>query len=229
MFSLRQPCLDAAGYRSLVDRCQILERDYFGEKVLKTPEGLMVKIFRRKRFFTTATFFPYALRFIRNTRRLAARGIVTVSVVDHAYCPELQRHLVTYHPLEGKTLRDILRASPSDVDGLLYRTAGFIATLHQKGVYFRSLHFGNIVVSPDGENFGLIDVADMTFRSRSLSNRLRVRNFRHILRCGEDAMVLERFGFRTFVDRYVALSDMSARTTGRFVESLVRAEPVLPL
>lgn len=221
--------LESADYQALVDRCEVIERDGFGEKVLRTPDGLMIKIFRRKRLLTTATFFPYALRFIRNARLLSNRNIATVTVLDHVYCPSLRKHLVTYRPLPGTTLRSALTSDLADAERLIDRVAGFIATLHQKGVYFRSLHFGNIIVFPAGEMFGLIDVADMTVRSGPLANRLRVRNLRHILRYREDAEALERFGCRSFVDRYLAASGMSSKTAARFIELLNRSLPTLTL
>lgn len=227
MFFTRHRRLEPADYRVLVDRCEVVERDGFGEKVLRTPDGLMIKIFRRKRLLTTATFFPYALRFIRNARRLSRRGIATVTVLDHVFCPALKRHLVTYRPLPGTTLRSILHSKPANTGELLSHTAGFISTLHQKGVYFRSLHFGNIIVLPDGKNFGLIDVADMSIRFGPLGNRLRARNFRHILRCKEDAGALARFGFRNFVDCYLMTSGMASSSATRFITLLDRSLPAL--
>lgn len=57
----------------------------------------------------------------------------------------------------------------------------FISKLHNLGIYFRSLHFGNIVQTPEGE-LGLIDIADMSIFPQALGLGRRLRNFRHIHR-----------------------------------------------
>jgi hypothetical protein len=80
--------------------------------------------------------------------------------------------------------------------------ARYLAQLHDKGVYFRSIHFGNIIVDEAGA-FALIDVADTRFKGRSLGNGERARNFRHLLRYPEDRQALARFGNERFVHEYL--------------------------
>src|SRR5690606_35574721 len=65
------------------------------------------------------------------------------------------------------------------------RLAEFITHLHECGVYFRSLHMGNIVLTPDNQ-LGLIDISDMRCLGRPLSRRMRDRNYRHLLRYEND-------------------------------------------
>ena len=188
----------------------VLERDAYGEKVLQLADGRMVKLFRRKRWLSSALFFPYARRFMRNAQKLAALQIPTVEVVDLAWCAAVRRHLVTYHPLPGDTLRQVLRCQTVDVRPQLLRMlAGFIAQLHEKGVYFRSVHFGNIIVLPDRNGLGLIDVADLVVRRRALSSSERLRNFRHLLRYAEDAGFLREFGWAAFVDCYLEVDSLA--------------------
>ena len=125
--------LDPADYQALLNRSVVVERDGFGEKVLQTSEGLIVKVFRRKRFLTSALLLPYASRFVRNARRLADLGIATVTVVDYAHCPSLKKHLVTYRPLPGITVRDDLASLVSEPALLLSAVSGFMAALHKRG------------------------------------------------------------------------------------------------
>lgn len=219
--------IDLATYQDLVSRCTVLEQDVFGEKVLRTPEGLIVKIFRRKRWLTTAMLVPYAQRFVSNAGRLAERGIRTVEIVGQSYCPPLKRHLVTYRPVPGGTLRDRLQALPERMSRHLELAASFIASLHQKGVYFRSLHFGNLIVSGEGDKLGVIDVADMSFRAQPLPVSLRSRNFRHLMRRAEDRALLEQFGCRRFIDSYLAATGLSEAAKTDFVRNLRRHVPAL--
>lgn len=63
--------------------------------------------------------------------------------------------------------------------------ASLIAALHAKGVYFRSLHLGNVVRTPEGR-MGLIDIADLRVQRSALSAAQRIRNFKHLLRYEQD-------------------------------------------
>jgi len=203
--------IDQETYRQLLDSAKIIERDGHGEKVLALPDGTLVKIFRRKRLLSTALVFPYACRFVRNARRLAERGIVSVRVLDTAYCPALARHLVTYRPLPGETLRQALQSDGPQRQTLLAAFAAFVATLHRKGVYFRSLHFGNVIVPPAGGPLGLIDVADLRTYAWPLPSVQRVRNFSHMLRYAEDRAALQAYGWQKFIDNYLAAASLPPR------------------
>jgi hypothetical protein len=52
---------------------------------------------------------------------------------------------------------------------LLDSLARFIRHLHRQGVYFRSLHLGNILQLPGG-NYGLIDILDLQHKRRPLNS-----------------------------------------------------------
>lgn len=194
-------------YHALVAQSQVIERDHYGEKVLIAPDGNFIKIFRTKKLLSTAIFRPYALRFRSNAEKLARLGIPTVQVHSVSYCPENRRHLVAYRPLAGETLRAVLREG-GEVELLLKRFARFLAELHQRGVFFRSIHFGNVIVQPDSDEPGLIDVADMRIRSRPLGAMARARNFRHFLRYPEDVRALEAFGLERFLNIYLETADL---------------------
>jgi hypothetical protein len=76
---------------------------------------------------------------------------------------------VIYEPLDGTPLRACYAA----VD--LGTLAAFVCDLHDRGVYFRGLHLGNVIRRADG-GLGLIDVQDIRFFRRPLSRRRRERN-----------------------------------------------------
>jgi hypothetical protein len=195
-------------YHDLVERSEVIERDRHGEKVIVAPDGHFIKFFRTKRIFSTATIKPYAKRFCDNSQKLGRLSISTVKVRALSYCPENKRYLVKYQPLAGVALRDALR-NTQEPDVLLTRFAGFLARLHRQGVYFRSIHFGNLIVQPDSEEFGLIDIADMKIRPYPLGILARARNFRHFFRYREDVSALESFGFGRFLDVYFEQAALS--------------------
>ncbi|MDN6873554.1 lipopolysaccharide kinase InaA family protein [Pseudomonas citronellolis] len=176
--------LDLPAYESLRAGATVLEADKHGDKVLRLPDGNFVKLFRRKRLISSAALYPYAQRFADNARALQRLGIPCPEVIGVYRVPGIARDLVHYRPLPGQTLRQLITAGQAD-SALRERLGELIARLHERGVYFRSLHLGNVVQTPQGE-LGLIDIADMKTQRRALGRAQRKRNFAHMLRYAED-------------------------------------------
>ena len=186
---------------------RVLERDKRGDKVLLTPDDHIIKLFYPRRRFTSARLYPYAYRFCKNARHLQAKGIISVQCEQLRYDRQGGRHLVRYPLLPGNTLRAHL-AEHSDRDGLLAELASFLAELHGKGILFRSIHLGNVLVLEDG-TFGLIDIADMSIQRRPLGLWQRARNFRHLLHDRRDRECLEQYGYGRLLDHYEAAAGVS--------------------
>lgn len=192
--------------RRLLDGAEVLERDVHGVKVARMPSGRMMKLFRRKRRLSSAAWRPYAQRFVDNAEGLARRGVPTVQVLALFACPEAARHVVMYRPLEGEVLRDrVSRGEAPDWAAL----ARFVALLHKRGVYFRSLHGGNIVCV-DGGGFGLIDIADLQLLRRPLGVARRLRNLRPLLRDPSLQALRQRAPFEEFIEAYRQAASLSA-------------------
>ncbi|MEF8705496.1 MAG: toluene tolerance protein [Candidatus Accumulibacter sp. UW27] len=166
-------------YLALRAGATVIEADRFGDKVLRLADGSMLKLFRRKRLLSSAAWYPYAQRFADNAAALEKRGIPVPQVIDVWRIPSIARDAVHYHPLIGKTLRELHREGlePAVEESLKGNFTRFVIQLHECGVYFRSLHLGNVVYTPQ-HRLGLIDLSDAHFRRRRLSKRLRVRNLR---------------------------------------------------
>lgn len=183
--------LDLESYQILRSGAAVLEADGHGDKVLRLQDGRFLKLFRRKRLISSAALYPYAQRFADNIAALQQRGIPCPQVEQVYRIPAIQRDAVLYAPLPGTTLRQALAAPTHRSDRLAERLAQFIAQLHQSGVYFRSLHLGNILLMENDE-LGLIDVSDMQCQKRPLNAWKRKRNFKHLLRYPKDQQLLEQ-------------------------------------
>jgi hypothetical protein len=201
--STLQP-LDSARYQSLRVGATVLEADSFGDKVLRLADGTMFKLFRRKRLFSSALFYPYACSFVDNIQGLKARGIECPEVIAAYRIADIARDVVHYQPLAGETLRRIIAAeTPRSHAELAQQLGKFVARLHEDGIYFRSLHLGNVVLTPAGE-LGLIDISDLRFRRPPLRAALRQRNFRHLLRTNSDRDWLTQDDGAAFCAGYLA-------------------------
>jgi len=209
-------------FLQLIKGAEVIEKDGAGLKVLDTRQGEMIKLFRRKRFFSTALLKPYATRFANNAKILNALGIPTITVNRLLWCESIQRHIIIYQRLEGELLRDVLSNAAKDNDDTYRQFGAFVAKLHNKGVYFRSAHFKNILVLPSGE-FALIDISDMQIKKNTLKLHLRERNFQHILRYQEDRNLLQKH-FQSFFSSYTKASQLNKKGTSaleRAIQSIM--------
>lgn len=184
--------LDATAYDALVAGGRVIEADRHGAKLITLTDGNYLKLFRRKRLLSSALMRPYSWRFQRNALRLARLGIPTVAPEALLRIPHLHRTAVVYRPLAGLTLRARLRDSSAPAP-LIEGFGRFLGELHHRGVYFRSLHFGNLVVDDAGA-FGLIDVADLDFRAAPLRPTLVLRNLHHLMRYPRDWALVRAAG-----------------------------------
>ncbi|HDS1737607.1 MULTISPECIES: phosphotransferase [Pseudomonas] len=194
--------LEHARYLALREGAHVLEADGTGDKVLRLVDGSMLKLFRRKRLISSAAWYPYAQRFADNCQYLAEREIPCPRVIAVYRITAIARDAVHYDPLPGQTLRQVLE-QPGEHSALRAQLGRFIATLHERGVYFRSAHMGNVVLTPEGQ-LGLIDIADLRIYQRPLRKSQRLRNFRHMLRYRQDRHWLLETGDSSFVDAYLA-------------------------
>lgn len=191
--------LDHSLYLNLREGADVLEADGKGDKVLRLADGSMLKLFRRKRLLTSALWAPYAQRFADNCQALRERGIECPTARKVYRVPSIERDAVHYDPLPGQTLRQLL-AAPGH-EGLRGQLGTFIARLHEAGVYFRSAHLGNVVLTPQN-TLGLIDIADLRTYRKPLRKSLRLRNFKHMLRYRQDrAWLLQD---NQFLEHYLA-------------------------
>tara|TARA_R110000850_G_scaffold16225_2_gene50888 strand:- start:14044 stop:14640 length:597 start_codon:yes stop_codon:yes gene_type:complete len=178
--------LNSEQFHVMRQDAEIIEQDGHGEKVLRLKDGTYLKLFRRKSWFSKTVFYPPAVRFAANATQLQILQIPCPRIIQLYKLSNPYRSVVHYEPLEGTTLRQLLNEQPSIEQLELFGMLGeFITHLHEVGIYFRSLHLGNIVLTPHGE-LGLIDISDMRCLGKPLSRRLRNRNYQHLLRYEKD-------------------------------------------
>ena len=174
--------LEEAQYCTISEGARVAAADAYGDKVMTLKDGTYLKLFRVKRLFTSARLLPYSVRFVKAAGKLKKLDVPTLEVIDIYRVDHLNRTAVHYEPLPGHTLREL----PGGFTDELARKFGlFFRSIHDKGVYLRSMHLGNVILTPQGE-FGLIDIADMSVSKRPLSRRMRLRNFAHLVRYEQD-------------------------------------------
>ncbi|MCI0918825.1 toluene tolerance protein [Pseudomonas stutzeri] len=186
--------LSDSALAALTDGAAVLEKDSHGPKVYRLADGRFLKLFRRKRLISSAALRPYSMRFCLNAERLVDRGIPTLQPLALYKLSDRLLSAVLYRPLAGKTLKEVYLDEPEAFCNHLPQLAQFIRELHRKGVYFRSLHLGNIVLTPEGA-LGLIDIADLTVQPRPLPKTKARRNLAHFSRLLDQMGIRDQFPF----------------------------------
>jgi len=226
---LRMPVqsLKPQAFEQLCSNAHVIEADGLGPKVLRLEDGSFLKLFRARNWYTSGSFNPYAQRFASNSEQLRERGVPSPAILN---LYELQDHssAVQYQPLPGLTLRQALQSLDSSLrESLIERFGQFMAQLHERGIYFRSLHLGNVLLMDDGE-FGLIDVADMRLYPSALRNALRQRNLRHMQRYPQDRNWLFETHFEQLAKGYASVASPSA--TAKIREQVLKLNrPAVPV
>ena len=188
-----------------------LEQDERGIKVTLLPDGNILKVFRLRGWFSSSLVYSNARSFCRNAQRLKKLGIPTVDIISLHSVGSRNFTAVIYAPLAGDTVRNIL-GTPLVTNEVFEKLGIFTASLHSKGVCFRSIHLGNIVYHQG--LLGLIDIADMRIYPWPLFYRTILRNFKHLYRYRSDIQVANGSLWQVFFDAYFHASHLSKRQQG---------------
>lgn len=213
--------LSADALQSLLAGGDVLEQDERGYKVVRLQSGDILKIFRVRRKVSGARVYSHARRFMRNAERLHKLGVSTVVCKRLYHFANSTDTAVLYTPLPGYTVKKL-------VDGHLLNQematalGVFIASLHQLGIHFRSLHMGNILVKPDGQ-YGLIDISDMSIYPWPLFCNTRVRNFRHLCRYPDDITRLGKLSWESLQEGYFTSGQLGTACESKLRSELTKA------
>lgn len=187
-------------------------------KIYETADDTIIKLFYpKRRRFSSDKFKPYAFRFCNNIEKLRSLGYAVPEVIKINYCPDNKIYLVFYKKMAGTDLRSYVKQHGVHV---IEQVAKLVADLHQRGVFFRSIHLENLLRLDDGK-IGLLDIVDMRFKSRPLSLHMRYRNIKHMFADTNDMQLWKDYGKQRFLNnyfRYAAMNKISQWILSYFVK-----------
>ncbi|MDO9150110.1 MAG: toluene tolerance protein [Methylotenera sp.] len=214
-------------FDQMISGGEVLEQDERGYKVIKLNSGDILKIFRLRRRVSGASIYSNARKFARNAERLQALGINTVQIKQLYHFEHSTNTAVLYSPLVGFTLKKLLEGNLLNQE-MAFALGGYVAKLHQLGIHFRSLHMGNIVITPEGE-YGLIDISDMSIYAWPLFGNTRARNFKHLTRYPDDIIKLGESSWESFKEGYLSNAQLNEVSKSKLRNALNKAVSFRPL
>lgn len=174
-------------------------------KVYLRADNIIVKLILDRGLISSATLFPHARRIQKNAMQLTEKNIATIEVQDIFYCPERKVSVVLYAGLAGTDCR--VKVAESDLS-LLTNLVSYVASLHNKGIFFWDLHLGNILYQ-ENKQFALIDIATVKIKSKPLSIIKRARNLSHLMAYKFDHQTFLNYGLDKFRDLYLADANLT--------------------
>ena len=186
--------------------------------VVLHPDGTITKIWAiKKRLISSNTLSSYSQRFVNNAAKLKKRAVTVPEILSHAAVKGTHIKIVTYRSLPGKSIRDLLEDTPDQVN--VHSLCQYIHTLHEKGIFFRSIHLGNIIQLPSGD-YGLIDFTDVAYAARPLPLTRRAANLAFPLRYRDDIQRMEDVGLPNIRDTYLDILQPNTVEKTRFIHTL---------
>ncbi len=195
---------------------EVLEKDQRGIKVVLLTNGNILKIFRARNLFSGTRIYSHARRFCRNAARLNDLAIPTVEIKSLFHLEKNGHTAVLYKPLEGESIRNLVKQDQNRVQQTAKNFGVFLSTLHDKGIHFHSLHTGNILLLPNND-FGLIDVSDMTIYPWALTCSTRVRSFKRLCKYQEDLRILGLGYWQDMLSTYLDLAQLKTSCKQRLL------------
>ena len=109
-------------FQELCQQSEILLAGKYGPRLLQQQQTIY-KIFMPRKGFSSNQFWPYAIRFYRNSHRLIQRGILAPKAESLIFCPENQYYLVRYQKIGGIDCRTYLAFKHKKPDELKLLTS----------------------------------------------------------------------------------------------------------
>ena len=166
----------------------------------------VIKIFNTRGFISSGFIRSFSSRIIKNAHKLNKLQIPSLKISEElVFQYDKRKSGVVYKYIPGCSIRDL--PTTDITKDLVTNLAKFIAEFHQKGVYFRAMHLGNIIYY--NKTFSLIDVAKIHFYPWPLFILTRARAFRRLIKYKKDIAHFKQSNLELLLSRYSQESHFS--------------------
>ena len=186
--------------------------DDLGHRKTFHKKNEIIKIFNVRGYISSGFFNTYASRIIRNSIKLKEHEISSIEITNElAFQYNNRLSGVSYKYIPGKTYRDLGNKITKE---MITDLAKYISIIHKKGIYFRAMHLGNILLY--NKKLFLIDIAKIHFYPWSLFIFTRARAFRRMIKYQDDIKHFGLINYKNLISEYMNSSKFNSFERIRF-------------
>ena len=176
--------------------------DDLGHRKTFHKKNEIIKIFNVRGYISSGFFNTYASRIIKNSIRLKEHEIPSIEITNElAFQYNNRLSGVSYKYIPGKTYRDLGNKITKE---MITDLAKYISIIHKKGIYFRAMHLGNILLH--NKKLFLIDIAKIHFYPWPLFIFTRARAFRRMIKYQDDIKHFGLINYKNLISEYMVSS-----------------------
>src|SRR6056300_108600 len=177
----------------------IEKADDLGYRKTFHKKNAIIKIFIVRGLISSGFFNTYASRIIKNSLKLKKYDIPSIEITNELVF-QYNRRLsgVSYEYIPGTTYRDLSHKITMD---MITDLANYISNIHKKGIYFRAMHLGNILLH--NKKLFLIDIAKIHFYPWPLFVFTRARAFRRMIKYQDDIINFGLINYKNLISEYM--------------------------
>jgi hypothetical protein len=177
----------------------IEKADDLGHRKTFHKKNEIIKIFNVRGLISSGFFNTYASRIIKNSLKLKIYDIPSIEITNELIFKYNKRLSgVTYKYIPGTTYRDL---SHKITMNMITDLANYISNIHKKGIYFRAMHLGNILLH--NKKLFLIDIAKIHFYPWPLFVFTRARAFRRMIKYQDDIINFGLINYKNLISEYM--------------------------
>ena len=176
--------------------------DDLGHRKTFHKKNEIIKIFNVRGYISSGFFNTYASRIIKISIRLKEHEITSIEITNElAFQYNNRLSGVSYKYIPGKTYRDLGNKITKE---MITDLAKYISIIHKKGIYFRAMHLGNILLH--NKKLFLIDIAKIHFYPWPLFIFTRARAFRRMIKYQDDIKHFGLINYKNLISEYMVSS-----------------------
>ena len=186
--------------------------DDLGHRKTFHKKNEIIKIFNVRGYISSGFFNTYASRIIKNSIKLKDHEISSIEITNElAFQYNNRLSGVSYKYIPGKTYRDLGNKITKE---MITDLAKYISIIHKKGIYFRAMHLGNILLH--NKKLFLIDIAKIHFYPWPLFIFTRARAFRRMIKYQDDIKHFGLINYKNLISEYMVSSKFNSFERIRF-------------
>ena len=198
---------DDAEFNKFVEKA-----DDLGHRKTFHKKNEIIKIFNVRGYISSGFFNTYASRIMKNSIKLKDHEISSIEITNElAFQYNNRMSGVSYKYIPGKTYRDL---GNKITKKMITDLAKYISIIHKKGIYFRAMHLGNILLH--NKKLFLIDISKIHFYPWSLFIFTRARAFRRMTKYKDDIKHFGLINYKNLINEYMNISQFNSFERFRF-------------